>query len=241
MTEVVITAAKRTPVGSFLGAFASTPAHELGRIAIEAALEQAGIKGDVSIVQLLGSDAKIEYAREDNGLVVTLPSQKPCEHAWVLKIKGLDLAASEPREEMTVISSYVRPDQNGNFHCSADDAEIHGKKAKCQGHGGKANIGAWDDPKEWVSWKLEIDKPGTYEITALCSSSRKENEFEVEIAGQKLAGKAPKTPSWDDFENVKLGKVEIKEAGKLELAVRPLNVPQWKAINLNWVNIKKVQ
>ena len=31
-TDVVITAAKRTPVGSFLGAFASTPAHELGRI-----------------------------------------------------------------------------------------------------------------------------------------------------------------------------------------------------------------
>ena len=53
MTEVVITAAKRTPDGSFLGAFAATPAHELGRIAIEAALAQAGIKGeDVSEVIL---------------------------------------------------------------------------------------------------------------------------------------------------------------------------------------------
>ncbi|MFN3775813.1 MULTISPECIES: acetyl-CoA C-acetyltransferase [Sphingomonas] len=53
MTEIVITAAKRTPVGSFLGAFAATPAHELGRVAITAALEQAGIKGeDVSEVIL---------------------------------------------------------------------------------------------------------------------------------------------------------------------------------------------
>ncbi|VVT12725.1 Acetyl-CoA acetyltransferase [Sphingomonas aurantiaca] len=52
-TDVVITAAKRTPVGSFLGAFAATPAHELGRIAIEAALEQAGVAGeDVSEVIL---------------------------------------------------------------------------------------------------------------------------------------------------------------------------------------------
>ncbi|MDQ0838245.1 acetyl-CoA C-acetyltransferase [Sphingomonas faeni] len=51
--DVVITAAKRTPVGSFLGAFATTPAHELGRIAIEAALEQAGVTGaDVSEVIL---------------------------------------------------------------------------------------------------------------------------------------------------------------------------------------------
>ncbi|ARS25850.1 acetyl-CoA C-acetyltransferase [Sphingomonas sp. KC8] len=43
MTDVVITAAKRTAVGSFLGAFANTPAHELGRVAIEAALAQAGV------------------------------------------------------------------------------------------------------------------------------------------------------------------------------------------------------
>jgi acetyl-CoA C-acetyltransferase len=51
MTDIVITAAKRTPVGSFLGAFGATPAHELGRIAIEAALAQAGVSGeDVSEV-----------------------------------------------------------------------------------------------------------------------------------------------------------------------------------------------
>jgi acetyl-CoA C-acetyltransferase len=53
MTDIVITAAKRTPVGSFMGAFAGTPAHELGRIAIEAALAQAGVAGeDVSEVIL---------------------------------------------------------------------------------------------------------------------------------------------------------------------------------------------
>lgn len=51
--DIVITAAKRTPVGSFLGAFAATPAHELGRVAIEAALAQAGVAGeDVSEVIL---------------------------------------------------------------------------------------------------------------------------------------------------------------------------------------------
>ncbi|MFA6117116.1 MAG: acetyl-CoA C-acetyltransferase [Sphingomonas sp.] len=53
MQDIVITAAKRTPVGSFLGAFGSTPAHELGRIAIEAALAQAGVEAaDVSEVIL---------------------------------------------------------------------------------------------------------------------------------------------------------------------------------------------
>ena len=54
MTDVVITAARRTPVGSFLGSFASTPAHELGRIAIEAALADAGVSGEEVSEVILG-------------------------------------------------------------------------------------------------------------------------------------------------------------------------------------------
>ena len=54
MTDVVITAARRTPVGSFLGSFASTPAHELGRIAIEAALASAGVAGEEVSEVILG-------------------------------------------------------------------------------------------------------------------------------------------------------------------------------------------
>ncbi len=45
MTEVVIVSAARTPVGSFNGAFANLPAHELGRAAIAAALSRAGVEG----------------------------------------------------------------------------------------------------------------------------------------------------------------------------------------------------
>jgi acetyl-CoA acetyltransferase len=42
--DVVIVSAARTAVGSFNGAFATTPAHDLGAIAIKAALERAGVE-----------------------------------------------------------------------------------------------------------------------------------------------------------------------------------------------------
>ena len=49
MTNVVIVSAARTAVGSFNGAFATTPAHELGAAVIEAVVARAGIdKADVS-------------------------------------------------------------------------------------------------------------------------------------------------------------------------------------------------
>jgi acetyl-CoA C-acetyltransferase len=43
MSDIVIVSAARTPVGSFNGALSSLPAHELGKIAILAAVERAGI------------------------------------------------------------------------------------------------------------------------------------------------------------------------------------------------------
>lgn len=54
LSDIVITAAKRTPVGSFLGAFGSVPAHELGRQAILAALAQAGVAPDEVDEVILG-------------------------------------------------------------------------------------------------------------------------------------------------------------------------------------------
>lgn len=49
MTRVVIASAARTAVGSFGGAFASVPAHELGAAVLEAVVERAGVdKAEVS-------------------------------------------------------------------------------------------------------------------------------------------------------------------------------------------------
>jgi alpha-L-fucosidase len=64
---------------------------------------QAGIRGDVRSVELLGSSEKPAFRREPAGLAVALPAQRPCEHAWALKIEGLDLAASRPTEFITVL------------------------------------------------------------------------------------------------------------------------------------------
>jgi acetyl-CoA C-acetyltransferase len=84
VTEVVITAAKRTPVGSFLGHFATTPAHELGRVAISAALKQAGVAPeDVSEVimgQVLTAAQGQNPARQAS-MAAGLPKEVP---AWGL-------------------------------------------------------------------------------------------------------------------------------------------------------------
>jgi len=94
MTDVVITAAKRTPVGSFLGSFATVPAHELGRTAIQAALEQAGVApedvSEVILGQVLTAGQGQNPARQAS-MAAGVPKEVP---AWgVNQVCGSGLRA----------------------------------------------------------------------------------------------------------------------------------------------------
>ncbi|MFZ4745725.1 MAG: acetyl-CoA C-acetyltransferase [Sphingomonas sp.] len=80
MIDVVITAARRTPVGSFLGSFAAVPAHELGRVAILAALESAGVApeevSDVILGQVLTAAQGQNPARQA-AMAAGIPKEIP--------------------------------------------------------------------------------------------------------------------------------------------------------------------
>jgi acetyl-CoA C-acetyltransferase len=80
--DIVIVSAVRTPVGSFNGAFASLPAHDLGTIAIKAALERAGVEpkrvSEVIMGQILTAGQGQNPARQAS-IKAGIPVESP---AW---------------------------------------------------------------------------------------------------------------------------------------------------------------
>ena len=79
--DIVIASAARTPVGSFNGALSSVPAHELGAVAIKAALERAGVSAEdvdeVVLGQVLQAGAGQGPARQASmkaGVPVSAPA-----------------------------------------------------------------------------------------------------------------------------------------------------------------------
>src|SRR3954471_22468979 len=94
MSDIVIVSAARTPVGSFLGALSSLPAHELGKLAIEAAVSRAGITpadvDEVILGQVLQAAAGQGPARQAS-VKAGVPLESP---AWSLnQICGSGLRA----------------------------------------------------------------------------------------------------------------------------------------------------
>ena len=67
--DVVIVSAARTPVGSFNGAFATTPAHDLGAIAIKAALERDPSIAEKARIVLMAGSVHIGFVAESEAMV----------------------------------------------------------------------------------------------------------------------------------------------------------------------------
>ena len=83
-TDIVIVSAARTAVGSFNGAFGNTPAHDLGAVAIKAALERAKVSAEevdeVILGQILAAGEGQNPARQA-AMKAGIPQEKT---AWGL-------------------------------------------------------------------------------------------------------------------------------------------------------------
>ncbi|NRB20857.1 MAG: acetyl-CoA C-acetyltransferase [Rhodobacteraceae bacterium] len=109
MTNVVIASAARTAVGSFGGAFANTPAHDLGATVLQAVVERAGVeKGEVSET-ILGQ------------VLTAAQGQNPARQAHINA--GLPVAASAWSLNQ-VCGSGLRAVALGAQHIMLGDAEI---------------------------------------------------------------------------------------------------------------------
>jgi acetyl-CoA C-acetyltransferase len=101
MSDIVIVSAARTPVGSFNGALSSLPASELGKVAIQAAIERAGITAadvdEVILGQVLQAAAGQGPARQA-AVNAGIPVESP---AWSLNqlcgsgLRAVALAAQQ--------------------------------------------------------------------------------------------------------------------------------------------------
>jgi acetyl-CoA C-acetyltransferase len=109
MTNVVIVSAARTAVGSFNGAFAATPAHELGAAMIEAVVARAGID-------------KAEVAETILGQVLTAgQGQNPARQAHIRAGLAKEASAWSLNQ---VCGSGLRAVALGAMHVQLGDANI---------------------------------------------------------------------------------------------------------------------
>lgn len=196
----------------------------LGKVGTTVMIRSLGTRarladGNISSVTLLGSDVKLDWKREPEGLKIQLPAEFLGRYDLVFAIRGLDPWDGD-----------IRPLPEDVLTLEANDAQLHGVVLSDREYKGQVWIQNWTNPEEWISWdKANFMKAGTYEVTVDVGADRAGVPLVLSVGDQQLTGNAPKA-KWGSYVPVALGTVKIDKAGPQVVSLRAGQKEGWAGI-----------
>lgn len=175
---------------------------------------------------LVAGGEKLESTKTDAGVVVTLPASAPDAISSTVKL----VIQGKPE----VAEPFVVADKDGALHLLPADAVCEGEAVKAEG-GEPGNIGYWTNPKDTVSWTLRAENPGKYVLQIDVASPSEGSALMVQGVG-KLACSVPKTGSYDAYQTVKVGEVQLPKGTNVKLTLLPV-VDGWHPVNVRKVEL----
>ncbi|MBA4131173.1 MAG: acetyl-CoA C-acyltransferase [Hyphomicrobium sp.] len=235
-TDIVIVSAARTPVGSFGGTLASLPAHELGTVAIKAALQRANVQpGDVSEV-ILGqvlTAAQGQGPARRAAIGAGVPVDAP---AWgINQICGSGLRAVALGAQQIQTGAATVVVAGGQESMSQSAHAIHMREGTKMGDGKLIDTmvrdGLWDSFNNYHmgttaenvarQWQISREEQDKFAVASQnkAEAARKAGKFKDEIAPVTIKGRKGDTVV-DTDEYIKDG-TTIEAVSKLRPAFDP--------------------
>jgi alpha-L-fucosidase len=207
-------------------------------------LRLVGLKTPVRDARRLdgGGRLSVKTERTGDGVPVTV-LERPGRLDLIATVVALRLSGPL---EVDATQPVVRPDTQGALTLKATDAEIHGENAQLQGSGENANIGYWVNARDFVSWTVQVEKPGRYavEVSYACEPESAGATYQVMVGegggNRAVNGTVDSTGGWETFTSAALGEVELP-AGRQTIRVRALSKPRLAVMNLRQVRLVPVR
>jgi alpha-L-fucosidase len=177
-------------------------------------------------VTMLGHEEPLPFGVDEMGrLSIQMPAlaleDRPCDHAYALKLRGFKTALSEA-------ARYLLP---GATALMADKALLDGEKINTEEKNGRTNIGFWDNPNERVHWLVRITRAGRYSVAGEFATVN-ESRLTLKVAAQEVEFAVPRTGGWGSAKTVEVGHVEFAEPGVYHLILSPSDADTWQAVNV---------
>jgi hypothetical protein len=130
-----------------------------------------------------------------------------------LELRGARAAAAAP-------VGVVEQSPNGSISAFASEAVPHGAAIQTRWIEDDLFVSHWSNPADWVSWRLRVSKPGTFEaeLDYACDDAQAGSAFTLGVGEKSLAGKVEGTQG--AARGFKLGRLEITAAGDVELTLK---------------------
>ena len=210
---------------------------EDGQLVIKSLAKPSGQNiNNISSISLLGYKGKLVWKQTSDALYVTLPTTRISEFTAGLKIRGTQLQ----NVPFVAITPAIVPDAKGDLTLSPNAADIHGSQLQVEDKDGQPNLGFWDKAEEYVTWKVKFPAPGKYKVVTDIATINDDSQYVVKAGDAQVNGAAANTGDWAIFKENEPGQIDVPVGGEQTITFQPKNATSWKAINLRWVKLKKV-
>ena len=139
------------------------------------------------------------------------------ESAAVMNFKSLVLVPTSEGKEI------IQSSRNISLH--SRDSKVNGVTLRYEPAQKKQCLGYWSNPSDWASWDFIVKEPGDYTVTVRQGCGRGHGGSKVSIISgtQKLIFNAEDTGGFQNWKNIDIGSIKLKEPGLNILEVRPLD------------------
>ena len=139
------------------------------------------------------------------------------ESAAVMNFKSLVLVPTSEGKEI------IQSGRDISLH--SRDSKVNGVTLRYEPAQKKQCLGYWSNPSDWASWDFIVKEPGDYTVTVRQGCGRGHGGSKVSIISgtQKLIFNAEDTGGFQNWKNIDIGSIKLKEPGLNILEVRPLD------------------
>ncbi|MSU66794.1 MAG: hypothetical protein EXS38_12010 [Opitutus sp.] len=104
----------------------------------------------------------------------------------------------------------------------------------------RLNLTDWKNADAYPQWEVQLDRPGTYELSALCfvPDIQAGSDLVVSVDEQKLTGRT--TATGGDFKMLPLGRIRVEKAGPTQIKVTPTRIAAQEFMRLRTLVVKPV-
>ncbi len=127
----------------------------------------------------------------------------------------------------------------GAVALEARDAQTHGEKLRYEDAPHKDTLGFWTVKDDWVEWKFQVPRAGTYEVELLqgCGKGSGGAEIEIAIDGERLTTQVVETGHFQRFIPRDVGKLKINSDGQHTLTIHAISKPGGAVMDLRRVRL----
>jgi alpha-L-fucosidase len=177
----------------------------------DGALQVNGLQAE-SIEAFSYDGTPLASSAQKGGLKIDLSKATQTPSATVLRIKysGLQQGKTAPSVDLGL--------KGDELMLQASDAKLNGATIKLQDN---SYVGFWTDPKDSVTWTLNVPAPGTYAVKYLysCAKGYHGSDVLLQVGTQSLSAKVPATKKWEDFQLLEAGAIQLNQVGTVETTV----------------------